>query len=94
VVWCGYNPLENIYLKMYDKNGNSLATSQRVNDTLTEYGGCSNPKIVGDSSGKFVVAFNEYLLSSNWNYVKYQRYNKNGTKIGNNKVINSPSKSY
>jgi hypothetical protein len=95
VVWCEYTPLENIYLKMYNRYGISLGLSQRVNDTLTEYGGCSGAKIVQDSSGNFVVAFNEYLLNANCNFVRYQRYDKNGIKIGVNKELpGSPCNAY
>ncbi len=77
----------NIFIKMFDKNGNALGTSQKVNDTITAYDWCNDSKIVQDSVGNFIVAFNEYITNSNWNYVKYQRYDKDGIKIGSNKEI-------
>ena len=96
IVWADYRgPGVNIYMQVFNRNGIPVGINQMVNDTIGQYDNCNNPKIVQDSSGNFVVAFNEYILNANWNFIKYQRYDKYGLKIGYNKEIyGSPGQFY
>lgn len=78
----------NIYMQMFNKNGYPIGINQRVNDTivaLLHY--CHTPKIAHDSSGNFVIAFDTYIYNDNMTYVYYQRFTKDGIKIGNNKEV-------
>ena len=81
----------DVYMQIYDKNGNPIGTNQRVNDNLAIYDKQSSPKLSQDSSGNFTVAFKEYILDYNRNYIRYQRYDKNGIKIGQNKSLPATS---
>jgi hypothetical protein len=79
-------PGDNIYMQMYNKNGNPIGVNQKVNDTIAAlFYSFSTPKIANDSSGNFTIAFNTYTYNDNMTYVRYQRYNKDGVKIGYNK---------
>jgi hypothetical protein len=81
-------PGDNIYMQMYNKNGLPIGVNQKVNDSIAAlFYSFSTPKIANDSSGNFTIAFNTYTYNDNMTYVRYQRYNKDGVKIGNNKEV-------
>jgi hypothetical protein len=88
IVWQDYKGIgRNIYMQMFNRNGIPIGVNQMVNDTIGTMDYCGSPKIKQDSSGNFVVAFDEYNSNYNFHSVKYQRYNKSGVKIGTNKEI-------
>jgi hypothetical protein len=78
-------PPGDIFCQMYFANGAPMGVNQRVNDfELDTNDYQSNPDITVDSSGNFVIAFNEIPYSTGVNKIKYQRFDKYGNKIGNN----------
>jgi|WetSurMetagenome_2_1015567.scaffolds.fasta_scaffold78603_1 hypothetical protein len=79
--------ISNIYMQMFDRNGNPTGINQRVNDDTLSDDSQYDPKISGDSLGNFTIAFNEYILNYNWSYIRYQRYDENGVKLGQNKSL-------
>jgi hypothetical protein len=83
-------PGDNIYMQMFNRNGIPIGVNQKVNDNISAlYYSFDTPKIAQDSLGNFTIAFNVYILNDNSNYIKYQRFDKNGLKLGQNKNITS-----
>lgn len=91
ITWADYMPPgslnRNIFMQMYDRDGNKIGTNRMVNDDTIPLDNEWTPFIAGDSSGNFTIAFNEWIFNEVTNYVYYQRYDKNGVKLGNNKVL-------
>jgi hypothetical protein len=93
ITWEGAlgNYLQNIYCQLFSKNGTPIGNNQQVNDIETNIDTLNNqqlPDIAVDSSGNFVIGFKETPYSSGVERIKYQRFDKNGNKIGVNKIIN------
>ena len=97
ISWLGSVNLypKTIYCQMYSPNGIQIGNNVQVNengsDTIDDR---SYPDVAFDSSGNFVVGFKEIPYSSGVARIKYQRFNKNGNKIGINKIININSYDY
>ncbi len=81
-------PTGDIYMQMFDKNGVPVGVNTKVNDPDFEPEDlqCA-PQIAVDSSGGFTIAFDDTPYSTGVDGVKYQRFDKNGVKIGNNKSL-------
>ncbi|MDD5362109.1 MAG: T9SS type A sorting domain-containing protein [Ignavibacteria bacterium] len=91
IAWADYMPPgslnKNIFMQMYDRNGNKIGTNRMVNDDTVSLDDEWTPFVAGDSLGNFTIAFNEWILNEVTNYVYYQRYDKNGVKLGSNKIL-------
>jgi len=81
-------PTGDIYMQMFDKNGVPVGVNTKVNDPDFEPEDlqCA-PQIAVDSSGRFTIAFDDVPYSTNVYRVKYQRFDKNGVKLGSNKLL-------
>jgi hypothetical protein len=81
-------PTGDIYMQMFDKNGVPVGVNTKVNDPDFEPEDlqCA-PQIAVDSSGGFTIAFDDVPYSTNVYRVKYQRFDKNGVKLGSNKLL-------
>lgn len=72
----------DIFMQIFDANGNKIGVNQRVNDNLNPEDHQLFPKISSDTSGRFVIGWTDYNNNSIDSYI--QLYNSNGTKKGNN----------
>lgn len=80
----------DIYMQMYDSNGNKIGVNQRVNDILEPLDREYEPFISVDTSGAFCFIFSRWRFYPNATYAAIQFYDKYGNKIGSNSnVINS-----
>ncbi len=70
-----------IFMQMYDSSGNKIGNNVRVNEVTTDTQ--DYPKICSDTSGNFVVAWDDFRFFPNVLSV-CQFYNSLGQKIGNN----------
>ena len=91
ITWTDHRPIAptgDIYMQMFDRDGNRIGVNTRVNDPDFEPEDvqCA-PQIAVDSSGGFTIAFDDTPYSSGVDGVKYQRFDKNGVKLGNNKSL-------
>jgi hypothetical protein len=84
------NGIPNIYMQMYDVNGNKIGNNTLVNDIIYSYDNENDPHISSDSSGNFCVGFTRTDFYSGNYYAKIQLFEKNGIKIGNNINIATP----
>lgn len=83
IVWHDYRKLSDpdIYGQRYDNNGIAVAGNFRINDDVG-YSWQQNPTIAMDSSGNFIVAWEDDR--NNKEDIYAQRYDKNGNKLGMN----------
>ena len=91
ITWQDHRPVAptgDIYMQMFDKNGVPVGVNTKVNDPDFEPEDlqCA-PQIAVDSSGGFTIAFDDTPYSTGVDGVKYQRFDKNGVKLGNNKSL-------
>jgi len=80
----------DIYCQLFSPNGTPIGGNKQVNnieiDPLDDQ---QLPDVAVDSAGNFTVGFKETPYSSGVARIKYQRFDKNGNKIGINKIINN-----
>ena len=74
----------DIFMQMYDSSGNKIGNNVRVNEVTSDTQ--DYPKICSDTSGNFVVAWDDFRFSPNVISV-CQFYDHSGQKIGNNLLI-------
>jgi hypothetical protein len=77
---------EDIYAQRYNSSGATLGTNFQVNDDLGTAGQVT-PKIAINSSGSFVIVWEDRRLSS-YGDIYAQRYNFAGTALGSNFKVN------
>ena len=82
---------QNIYMQMFDKNGIKIGNNLKIFNDPNPMNQQTYPLISSDDSGRFCIAFSNYLFD----YVNYdvicQLYNPNGTQFGVPITINGSS---
>jgi hypothetical protein len=94
ISWWGSlaNYMTNIYCQLFSPIGTPIGNNQQVNDIETGIDTLNYqelPDIAVDSAGNYTIGFKETPYSSGVARIKYQRFNKNGNKIGINKIIDA-----
>ncbi len=77
----------DVYFQRFDINGNKIGVNQRVNDNTEPIDDDTNPYIVSDSTGSFIIAFKRFIYSYGITQCFYQKFSYNGTKIDSNIAI-------
>jgi hypothetical protein len=85
----------NVFMQMFDSSGVPIGVNSIVNDSAAWDDQYFYPVISSDPvSGKFIIGFTYANVNQNYFYTRYQRYNKDGVKLGNNTGIIVASQSY
>ncbi|HWQ81333.1 MAG TPA: hypothetical protein VN514_03600, partial [Ignavibacteria bacterium] len=86
---------DDIYMQMFDKNGNNIGNNTRVNNDTVMLDYQHFPKITSDDAGRFAIVFTEILDVSGSTYNLLQLYNPDGSPNGNNiRFSNNGSEQY
>ncbi len=85
---------DDIYMQMYDKFGNRIGVNQRVNDDLVSANQQRYPHISSDTSGNFVIAWQDNRLYFINDEVYSQLFNSSGIKNGVNFRVSQSSVDY
>jgi hypothetical protein len=92
IAWEGYItavPRFDLFCQMFSSDGTPIGSNLQLNDVESDtLDNQSKPDIAVDSVGNFVVSFSETPYSTGVERIKYQRLDKNGVKIGSNKLLN------
>jgi len=92
LVWEGSThtvPPRDIYMQMYDSSGHKIGINRMVNDSIGNYNISCNPTVSADSTGSFVVAWQDERLGtlySTW----AQAFNPDGSLNGANFEADTP----
>jgi hypothetical protein len=85
----------NVFMQMFDSSGVPIGVNSIVNDSAAWDDQYFYPVISSDPvSGKFIIGFTYANVNQNYFYTRYQRYNKDGIKLGNNTGIIVAAQSY
>jgi hypothetical protein len=79
-------PSGDIYAQRYSNDGTGLGSNFRVNDDQSNTGQHHHPSISADSSGNFIIAW-EDTRNDNWD-IYAQRYSSHGIAIDSNFIVN------
>jgi len=88
VVWADTRAGNNIYVRRFDREGNPLGASFKVNDDDGERLHAS-PRVSVGFSGNFVVVWEDFRNTDGDIYL--QRFDSSGTKLGENILVNLDS---
>ena len=75
---------DDIYMQMFDKNGNKIGNNTRVNNDTVVLDYQHFPKITSDDAGRFAIVFTEIPDATGIAYNLLQLFNPDGTPYGNN----------
>ncbi|MDQ3021133.1 MAG: T9SS type A sorting domain-containing protein [Bacteroidota bacterium] len=89
ITWNDFRPPaiqdgDDIYFQMYDRFGNKDGVNEKVNDDFGPLNLQHSPKISADSSGDFIIAWNDDRLDITNNEVFGQRFDSKGLQINSN----------
>lgn len=85
---------KSLYAQIYDEYFNPINSNIKIDDTQSEGWFVHNKIVRSQSDGTFIIAFTG---SENYSYgdlIYFQSIDRNGNKIGNNKILRNNSYSY
>ena len=87
VVWEDGQNNGDIFAKIFNSNGNATVSDFLVNDSINGHQGM--PAVAVDSSGSFVIAWQDDADDGDGNGVFAQRFDNTGAALGNNFQVNT-----